>query len=349
MTTNIERGKALRDQGIAALRIGKMVEAQELLAQSVELNPDDEHAWLWLSATAETAEDKRFCLEKVLALNPASDAARKGLAKLPSPAAAPAAPPAVAPPPALSLPPAFPPATSRTIPLGPPPAPGASPSSYQVPEDITTYKRPGCVTCLASCSFIFGLFSLVTIVVFANIIKQVAQEIDFSDSSVNIPTAFLSVIGIIFGLIALIYFVMGFGLWTGKRFAWWLTILYFGYTIITEVFGAVDLIIHSAEFQAVLEGSGLRNFKAVFAGGIIMALVISAFSALVITMLFIPDTLGFFKLSRVNKGRALTIVFGLSLLLGLCGFRFSSGAISRAALQQMGNGPGGGQQFDPER
>ncbi|MBE2220728.1 MAG: hypothetical protein IAF02_04265, partial [Anaerolineae bacterium] len=41
-----------------------------------------EQAWLWLSGALTADEDKRVCLENVLALNPENQAAKRGLAKL---------------------------------------------------------------------------------------------------------------------------------------------------------------------------------------------------------------------------------------------------------------------------
>jgi tetratricopeptide (TPR) repeat protein len=48
----------------------------------LELDENNEQAWLWLSGVVDDDADRRVCLENVLALNPNQTAARKGLAKL---------------------------------------------------------------------------------------------------------------------------------------------------------------------------------------------------------------------------------------------------------------------------
>jgi hypothetical protein len=73
----------LTAEGIAALKAGKKVQARALLMQATHDDPTDELAWLWLSGAVETDAERRSALERVLALNPANEGARKGLALLP--------------------------------------------------------------------------------------------------------------------------------------------------------------------------------------------------------------------------------------------------------------------------
>lgn len=72
----------LVEEGIAAFKEGQRVKAQELLTQAVELNERNEKAWLWLSGAVDADEDRRVCLENVLAINPDNAAALSGLARL---------------------------------------------------------------------------------------------------------------------------------------------------------------------------------------------------------------------------------------------------------------------------
>jgi Flp pilus assembly protein TadD len=112
-------------QGIAAARAGRHAEARAALLKALEADDRNESAWLWLSGVMATAAERRICLENVLAINPANDHARRGLALLEAqPPQAPAAPvaapnprPLTAAPPALWLP--GPPATGATIALSP--------------------------------------------------------------------------------------------------------------------------------------------------------------------------------------------------------------------------------------
>lgn len=72
----------LVENGIAAARAERMEEAEEWLRQAVALDPDNERAWLWLSAVVEGIEAQRECLQRVLKINPSNTFARSGLAFL---------------------------------------------------------------------------------------------------------------------------------------------------------------------------------------------------------------------------------------------------------------------------
>jgi hypothetical protein len=101
--------ESLLMQGIAAARAGDRNSARRLLSRVVQENPTSELAWLWLSSVLDTPQGRSFCLHKVLALNPANQAARRGLDTLaeasPGPAlvAAPSAAPTSGPPATLAV------------------------------------------------------------------------------------------------------------------------------------------------------------------------------------------------------------------------------------------------------
>lgn len=67
-------------QAKLAYRSGRTGEARDLLRSAIQRDPQHEDAWLWLSGMVETLEEQRYCLRKVLALNPAHGRARQGLA-----------------------------------------------------------------------------------------------------------------------------------------------------------------------------------------------------------------------------------------------------------------------------
>lgn len=75
--------------GIAALKAGEHELARDWLTRVVEVDRENERAWLWLSGALEDPTERRLCLENVLVLNPANEAAQRGLRLL---AEAPAAP-----------------------------------------------------------------------------------------------------------------------------------------------------------------------------------------------------------------------------------------------------------------
>lgn len=56
--------------------------ARTLLEQVVTRDESNERAWFWLAAVAETVEEKRACLEKVIAINPLNDRAQRLLEQL---------------------------------------------------------------------------------------------------------------------------------------------------------------------------------------------------------------------------------------------------------------------------
>ena len=79
---------------VQAAKAGDREKAHQLLLQIVEQDEKNETAWLWLSGTVQTKEDRQICLENVLAINPNNQIAQKGLKKLGIPLPQPAPPPA---------------------------------------------------------------------------------------------------------------------------------------------------------------------------------------------------------------------------------------------------------------
>ena len=72
----------LLKQGIAALKDGRKAQAHSLLTQVVQQDDQNEMAWLWLSGAVDTDEDRRICLENVLAIDPNNGVAKRGLESL---------------------------------------------------------------------------------------------------------------------------------------------------------------------------------------------------------------------------------------------------------------------------
>lgn len=66
--------------------------AQECLGKILKADPYNEEAWLWMSLVLETPGEKRFCLEKALAINPQSVQAQAGLLYLEQQSRGPARP-----------------------------------------------------------------------------------------------------------------------------------------------------------------------------------------------------------------------------------------------------------------
>lgn len=71
--------RQLLREGITAARAGQKERARNLLLQVIEQNERSEPAWLWLSGIIDDPEERRICLENVLAINPHNAAAQAGL------------------------------------------------------------------------------------------------------------------------------------------------------------------------------------------------------------------------------------------------------------------------------
>jgi tetratricopeptide (TPR) repeat protein len=77
-TSSAGRQERLRE-GIAAAKAGQRERARDLLIRVVEEDEENLQAWLWLSGVMDGLDDKEVCLENALELDPANEAARKGL------------------------------------------------------------------------------------------------------------------------------------------------------------------------------------------------------------------------------------------------------------------------------
>ncbi len=73
------RIRLLMREAIQAARSGNKNWARECLGRVLKADPRNEEAWLWLSAVLDTVAEKRYCLERVLAINPSNAQAQAGL------------------------------------------------------------------------------------------------------------------------------------------------------------------------------------------------------------------------------------------------------------------------------
>jgi hypothetical protein len=69
-------------QAIAKAKSGDRRAGRQLLSKYVRENPSDETGWLWLSVCVSSLEQKRFCLNKALSINPQNKHALKALEEL---------------------------------------------------------------------------------------------------------------------------------------------------------------------------------------------------------------------------------------------------------------------------
>lgn len=77
------------EQAVAHIRMGEIDKARSLLIDVLKQNPRDEDAWLWMSRCVTETEQKRYCFEKVLKLNPQNQQAIRSLSRLDKPVSPP--------------------------------------------------------------------------------------------------------------------------------------------------------------------------------------------------------------------------------------------------------------------
>jgi len=133
--------KQLLRDGITAARAGQKEQARELLLRVIEQDERNEPAWLWLSGIVDDPEERRICLENVLAINPNSAAAQAGLRFLTSGDQPTSPPRSYAPQPSIQAPA---PTAQSDLPAAPSPAPPAPPRSAPATLEFDPYGCPYC-------------------------------------------------------------------------------------------------------------------------------------------------------------------------------------------------------------
>jgi hypothetical protein len=69
-------------QAITAIKSGDKQTGQRILHQLLDVEPDNEIAWLWLAAAVDAHNEKIRCLNRVLELNPDNETARQSITRL---------------------------------------------------------------------------------------------------------------------------------------------------------------------------------------------------------------------------------------------------------------------------
>ncbi len=72
----------LMQLGIQTARQGNKQNARMIFQQILDADGQNERAWLWMAAVAETPEDRVRCLNTVLRINPNNQAAQRELSNL---------------------------------------------------------------------------------------------------------------------------------------------------------------------------------------------------------------------------------------------------------------------------
>ena len=69
-------------QAIDLAKAGKKTEASQLLSAILKEQPQNEAAWLWMATCLKTNQQKLYCLNQALALNPANETTQKAINKI---------------------------------------------------------------------------------------------------------------------------------------------------------------------------------------------------------------------------------------------------------------------------
>lgn len=75
-----QRVQELLARGREAARNERRDEARQYLQAAVDIDPENAEAWLWLAGVMDDPYEAKYCLERVLEIDPLNDRARRGLA-----------------------------------------------------------------------------------------------------------------------------------------------------------------------------------------------------------------------------------------------------------------------------
>jgi hypothetical protein len=73
------------EQAVAHIRAGEVDKGRQILIDVLKQNPRDENGWLWMTRCVIETEQKRYCFDKVLKINPQNQYAIEGLRRLDQP------------------------------------------------------------------------------------------------------------------------------------------------------------------------------------------------------------------------------------------------------------------------
>jgi len=71
--------ESMLQKAIRAIELGDKITGQRLLAEFIKIDPHNETAWLWMSVAVDNPEQKKYCFQRVLKINPENEEAKRGL------------------------------------------------------------------------------------------------------------------------------------------------------------------------------------------------------------------------------------------------------------------------------
>ncbi|MEI6046770.1 MAG: tetratricopeptide repeat protein, partial [Chloroflexota bacterium] len=84
MTTdsNASKTNELMKDGIRQVRDGRYTDAYRTFREVINLDPNNEHAWIWISQTSTDLTERRTALNRAFEINPSSEYAKQALTRL---------------------------------------------------------------------------------------------------------------------------------------------------------------------------------------------------------------------------------------------------------------------------
>lgn len=132
---------------ISVIKAGDKKTGKQLLTKTLQADPHNETAWLWMAHAVDSQKQRQECLERVLTINPKNEKAKRGLASLNGAV--------TCPPPARTAPPP-PPEVAATSP--PPQTQEKVPHEEEVKPNASRLWWPWLLLCLvAALGIFFGL------------------------------------------------------------------------------------------------------------------------------------------------------------------------------------------------
>jgi hypothetical protein len=215
-------------QAINLIKSGDKQNGECLLAEVLRADPRNQMAWLWMSEVVTNDEQRLYCLERVLKINPDHQLAQQGLAQLQREQRTQAAPTELS-----QQPTSFAAGVSESEDK-PPGEPQTATSAGQVPDVDhqsipalfpLSIKRPSSIK--AICYFywfntvILGVISLVSVLLAIGPLLTGAvtpSEVAGSTSEILFAGGILG-LSVILVVLALIFAIVGWGLWQLKNWA----------------------------------------------------------------------------------------------------------------------------------
>jgi hypothetical protein len=165
-----EEIRNLLQTGIQAAQRGNQAVAQQIFRQVIDLDPNNETAWIWMASVVSSMAERRTCLQRVLTINPNNRRARQALQRLEQ-----------------SMRPSEPPTTRLTPPVGRP-TPAGVPRDALLGERGPAQRRPSALLYMT-----VAVLAVVMIVLGLWLLRDYLQEEDKTPAAAtdqsNIPPA----------------------------------------------------------------------------------------------------------------------------------------------------------------